>query len=267
MLSPLAVAPDHQRQGIGGRLLAQVPDVAERRGAPLVFLEGAPDYYGSRGWSAASVHGLEHPSRRIPEPACQVLLPGRHEPWMTGRLVYPDVWWRLDLVGLRDPDLAEIEKALGSGWRSNTCSICWWCPHTPTPSAADAAAGHAGVAPGARRGRCAPPMRPTGRSPRPAGCSTCARPTTAASPACADTSWSSLVSPCSTSRHSRLATRRGLSEIRGDLKDVADEAVVLAAVQTFQLEDARPARRTTRGGAGRGRPAGRRYRVRIVSGR
>ena len=31
---------------------------------------------------------------------------------LTGRLVYPDVWWRLDLVGLRDPDLAEIEASL-----------------------------------------------------------------------------------------------------------------------------------------------------------
>ena len=115
VLSPLAVAPEHQRQGIGGRLLAEVPDVAERLGAPLVFLEGAPDYYGGHGWSAASAHGLERPSRRIPDPACQVLLLGGHEPWMTGRLVYPDVWWRLDLVGLRDPDLAEIEKALGTG--------------------------------------------------------------------------------------------------------------------------------------------------------
>lgn len=37
----------------------------------------------------------------------------------------------------------------------------------------------------------------------------------------------------------QLATRRGLSEIRGDLKHVATEAVVQAAVQTFQLEDAR----------------------------
>src|ERR671916_1600272 len=37
----------------------------------------------------------------------------------------------------------------------------------------------------------------------------------------------------------QLATRRGLSEIRGDLKDVASHAVVEAAVQTFQLEDAR----------------------------
>ena len=30
---------------------------------------------------------------------------------MTGRLVYPDVWWRLDLVGLRDPLLAQVEAA------------------------------------------------------------------------------------------------------------------------------------------------------------
>ena len=112
VLSPLAVAPAHQRQGIGGRLLSEVPALAERLGAPLVFLEGAPGYYGSHGWSAASTHGLERPSRRIPEPACQVLLLSGHEPWMTGRLVYPDVWWRLDLVGLRDPGLAEIEAAL-----------------------------------------------------------------------------------------------------------------------------------------------------------
>lgn len=35
------------------------------------------------------------------------------------------------------------------------------------------------------------------------------------------------------------ATRRGLSEVRGDLRDVASDAVVEAAVQTFLLEDAR----------------------------
>ena len=112
VLSPLAVAPARQGRGIGTRLLAGIPDVAERLDAPLVFLEGAPDFYGRHGWSAASAHDLERPSRRIPEPACQVLLLSGHQPWMTGRLVYPDVWWRLDLVGLRDPDLAEIEQAL-----------------------------------------------------------------------------------------------------------------------------------------------------------
>ena len=31
---------------------------------------------------------------------------------MTGRLVYPDVWWRHDAAGLRDPRLAEIEELL-----------------------------------------------------------------------------------------------------------------------------------------------------------
>lgn len=115
VLSPLAVAPDRQGQGIGGRLLDAVPAEAERLGVPLVFLEGAPDYYGTRGWEPAADHDLERPSRRIPEPACQVRLLSGHESWMTGRLVYPDVWWRLDLVGLRDPDLAEIEAALGQG--------------------------------------------------------------------------------------------------------------------------------------------------------
>jgi putative acetyltransferase len=114
VLSPLAVSPDHQRRGVGTRLLAAVPEAAERLGAPLVFLEGAPGFYSARGWSAATDHGLERPSRRIPEPACQVILLSTHEPWMTGRLVYPDVWWRLDLVGLRDPDLAEVEAASGT---------------------------------------------------------------------------------------------------------------------------------------------------------
>lgn len=113
VLSPLAVAPDQQGRGIGTRLLDAVPEVAERLGAPLVFLEGAPGFYAARGWQPASVHDLERPSRRIPEPACLVRLLRGHEPWMTGRLVYPDVWWRLDLVGLRDPVLAQVEAASG----------------------------------------------------------------------------------------------------------------------------------------------------------
>lgn len=38
---------------------------------------------------------------------------------------------------------------------------------------------------------------------------------------------------------SQAACRRGLSEVRADLREVADPAVVEAAVQTFQLEEAR----------------------------
>jgi putative acetyltransferase len=115
VLSPLAVAPDHQGGGIGSRLLEAVAAEAERLGAPLVFLEGAPGFYAPRGWEPAAAHDLERPSRRIPEPACQVRLLSRHRSWMTGRLVYPDVWWRLDLVGLRDPELAQVESALERG--------------------------------------------------------------------------------------------------------------------------------------------------------
>lgn len=32
---------------------------------------------------------------------------------MTGRLIYRDVWWEHDCAGLRDPVLAEVERALG----------------------------------------------------------------------------------------------------------------------------------------------------------
>ena len=61
----------------------------------------------------------------------------------------------------------------------------------------------------------------------------------------------------------QLATRRGLSEIRGDLRDVADEAVVEAAVQTFQLEDARLVAVRREVGLVEEALRGRRYRVRM----
>lgn len=61
----------------------------------------------------------------------------------------------------------------------------------------------------------------------------------------------------------QAATRRGLSEIRGDLKNVADEAVVEAAVQTFRLEDARLVAVRREVGLVEEALRGRRYRVRM----
>lgn len=113
MLSPLSTAPEHQGSGIGTALMAAAIDVARGLGRPALFLEGSPTYYGSRGFEPASAHGFEPPTPRVPAPAFQVVLLGDQPDWLTGRVVYPEVWWRHDSTGLRDPDLAEVEAALG----------------------------------------------------------------------------------------------------------------------------------------------------------
>ena len=110
VLSPLAVTPGHARRGIGGALVEAALASADEEGSPLVFVEGAPDFYGAHGFAPASEHGVLRPSARIPDAAAQVALLDGHEAWMTGALVYPDCWWRRDLVGLRDPLLAELEE-------------------------------------------------------------------------------------------------------------------------------------------------------------
>ncbi|WP_370291264.1 GNAT family N-acetyltransferase [Nocardioides sp.] len=115
LLSPLAVAPGQQRRGIGAGLLAAALAEADRSGAPFVVLEGAPGYYSRHGFVPASAYGIDAPSPRIPGPAFQVAALSAHEPWMTGRVVYREVWWEHDAVGLRDPALARFEMALPDG--------------------------------------------------------------------------------------------------------------------------------------------------------
>jgi putative acetyltransferase len=109
MLSPLSTAPGAQGRGTGTALVAAAVDAARAVGAPAIFLEGSPAFYGRRGFDRASSHGFEAPSRRTPEAAFQVVLLDGFEDWMTGRVVYPEVWWRHDAAGLRDPDLAFLE--------------------------------------------------------------------------------------------------------------------------------------------------------------
>lgn len=109
VLSPLSTRPDRQGEGVGTALVAAAIAAARAAGRPVLVLEGSPAYYGPRGFERAALHGLEPASVRTPEPAFQVALLDGHEAWMTGRLVYPDVWWRHDAAGLRDPDLASLE--------------------------------------------------------------------------------------------------------------------------------------------------------------
>jgi len=102
VLSPLGVLPQYQRMGIGTELIARALAGAEAAGVALVFLEGSPDYYARRGFERASALGFRSPSLRIPDPAFQVARLGAYEPWMTGTLVYPEPFWALDCVGLRE---------------------------------------------------------------------------------------------------------------------------------------------------------------------
>jgi putative acetyltransferase len=103
VLAPLGVLPSRQGQGIGGRLVAHALQAAAGTRAPLLFVEGSPGYYGSRGFGRADALGMRTPSLRIPPASFQVArLPG-WQPWMTGTLVYAEPFWALDCVGLREP--------------------------------------------------------------------------------------------------------------------------------------------------------------------
>lgn len=105
VLSPLGVRASHQRKGIGGALVTAGLEEVDRHGVPAVFLEGSPSYYPRFGFEPGGSVGFRKPSLRIPDPAFMVARLSAYEPWMTGTLVYDQIFWDLDLVGLRDgPD-------------------------------------------------------------------------------------------------------------------------------------------------------------------
>jgi putative acetyltransferase len=88
-LSPLAVAPDRQRQGIGSLLVREVTARAEAGGEPLVVLEGDPAYYGRLGFEPSVPLGIEIrlPDWAPPE-AAQVMRFASFDPATRGQVVY-----------------------------------------------------------------------------------------------------------------------------------------------------------------------------------
>ncbi|NGM13610.1 GNAT family N-acetyltransferase [Verrucosispora sioxanthis] len=104
VLSPLAVAPDRQRRGIGGALITHGLRLLDERGVPAVFLEGDPRFYSRFGFAVGGDLGFRRPSLRIPAPAFQVARLSGYEPWMTGTFVYSATFWQQDCVGLREDD-------------------------------------------------------------------------------------------------------------------------------------------------------------------
>jgi putative acetyltransferase len=60
-LAPLAVHPDHQGKGIGGKLVAEGLKVAERLGFDSVVVTGHPAYYPRFGFRPAIEWGIRSP--------------------------------------------------------------------------------------------------------------------------------------------------------------------------------------------------------------
>lgn len=93
MLSPLAVTPARQGQGVGTALVDAAVSEADSTGEPLVVLEGSPAYYGARGFVFAGDHGLTLPIPDwAPAAAAQVRLLTAYDggdPTLRGDVIYP----------------------------------------------------------------------------------------------------------------------------------------------------------------------------------
>jgi putative acetyltransferase len=89
ILTPMAVRPDRQRQGVGQALVEAALTAADEAGEPLVLVEGVPSYYPQFGFVSATAAGIERPDPRIPEAAWMVRPLHAYDPELRGRVVYP----------------------------------------------------------------------------------------------------------------------------------------------------------------------------------
>ena len=62
-LAPMAVRPEHQRKGLGSRLVETGIDTCREFGAHAVIVLGHPDYYPRFGFVPASSMGIEAPDK------------------------------------------------------------------------------------------------------------------------------------------------------------------------------------------------------------
>jgi len=57
-LGPMAVLPEHQRQGIGSQLVDAGNRKLKEAGCPLIIVVGHADFYARFGFASASAHGI-----------------------------------------------------------------------------------------------------------------------------------------------------------------------------------------------------------------
>ena len=93
MLAPLCVHPDHQKQGIGGKLIEDAIQRLTASGGDLAFLLGYPSYYPRHGFSPAGIQGFE-PTYPVPEKDADAwmvreLKPGAAE-FLSGKVICSD---------------------------------------------------------------------------------------------------------------------------------------------------------------------------------
>lgn len=61
ILAPLAIVPDAQQQGVGGKLITSGIAILSKSGVDLVFVLGHPEYYPRFGFTPAGRLGFEAP--------------------------------------------------------------------------------------------------------------------------------------------------------------------------------------------------------------
>ena len=80
LLAPLAVVPELQRKGIGGKLIERGLELLSQAGVDLVFVLGHPEYYPRHGFEPAGRLGFAAPFPIAEEDAgawmVQALTPG-----------------------------------------------------------------------------------------------------------------------------------------------------------------------------------------------
>jgi putative acetyltransferase len=87
-LAPLAVLPEHQREGIGSALVIAGLDAAEVRDEPLVLVLGHPWFYPRFGFRPASAFGIRS-QRAVAEAAFMIKPLTTYRRELSGQVVLP----------------------------------------------------------------------------------------------------------------------------------------------------------------------------------